>query len=82
MSWSWRVGPHDFDTIASLPPEAHGPLSETLDALEEDPYTASDPYGIDDGVTREARFGAAGILVFLVNSQTEHLVPLSVTWAG
>ncbi|WP_328888334.1 hypothetical protein [Streptomyces sp. NBC_00316] len=64
MSWSWRIGPHDFDTIAALPLEAHGPLREALDALELDPYGASEPYGVDDGVTREARFGAVGILAF------------------
>lgn len=81
-SWSWRIGPHDFDTIAGLPLDAQEPLADLLDTLEHDPYGASQPYGVDDGITREARFGAVGILVFLVNREAERLTPLSITWAG
>ncbi|WP_206314574.1 hypothetical protein [Streptomyces coryli] len=82
MSWSWKIGPHDFDTISALPSEAQPPLLELIDALEADPYALSEPYGIDDGVTRQATFGDVGVLVFMANPRTERLTPLSIVWAA
>jgi hypothetical protein len=82
VNWSWRIGPHDFDTIAGLPCETQAPFADLLDALEADPFGQSQPFGIDDGVTRIARFGAMGILVVLVNSKAHRLTPINTSWAG
>lgn len=82
MSWTFRIGPHDFDTIAGLPPEAHPPLFQLIAALEQDPYANSAPFGHDDGVTREAFFGPFGAMVLLLNPQEKRITPLSFTWAG
>lgn len=40
------------------------------------------PFGHDDGLTREARFGPFGAVVLLLNPKKKRIVPLSFTWAG
>jgi hypothetical protein len=82
VSWHFHVTDHTQRTIDSLPFEAQFALMDLIDALEIDPYAVSEPYGIDDKITREAPFGSAGLLVMLVNPLTERITPLSFTWTG
>ncbi|MER5887289.1 hypothetical protein ABT160_26005 [Streptomyces sp. NPDC001941] len=82
MNWTFRIGPHDFDTIAALPAEAQSALDGVIDVLELDPYLATGPFGEDDGVTRITSFGTWGTLILLVNPRTQRITPLSTVWAG
>ncbi|MFH8736823.1 hypothetical protein [Streptomyces sp. NPDC017964] len=82
MSWHISRTPHTVDAIVGLPVEAQLALLDLFEALEVDPYAVSEPYGIDDKVTREAPFGEYGLLVMLVNPLTERITPLSFTWTG
>ncbi|MFE2738818.1 hypothetical protein [Streptomyces sp. NPDC059349] len=82
MSWQFTVTEHTQRNIDSLPFEAQLALIMLIDALEIDPYAVSEPYGIDDKVTREAVFGDYGLLVMFVNPLTERITPLSFTWTG
>jgi hypothetical protein len=81
---TWRVtrSPHTVDSILALPTEAQLALLDLIDALEVDPYTVTEPYGIDDKTTRQARFGAHGLMVMIVNPLTERITPLSLIWTG
>ncbi|MFD0068171.1 hypothetical protein [Streptomyces sp. NPDC056690] len=82
MSWHISRTPHTVDAIVCLPVEAQLALLDLFEALEVDPYVVSEPYGIDDKVTRQAPFGEYGMLVMLVNPLTERITPLSFTWVG
>lgn len=43
----------------------------------------TEPYGIDDKITRQAVFGnGAGLAVLMVNAITQRITVLSLTWAG
>ncbi|WP_432182579.1 hypothetical protein [Streptomyces sp. NBC_00063] len=82
MTWHVSRTPHTVDAILRLPVDAQLAVLDLIEALEADPYAVSQPYGIDDKVTREAAFGDYGLLVMLVNPLTERITPLSFTWTG
>ena len=82
MTWRVTRSPHTVDLILALPVDAQLALLNLIEALEVDPYAATEPYGIDDKVTRQAQFGAAGLAVMLVNSYTERITMLSLIWTG
>jgi hypothetical protein len=81
---TWRVtrSQHTVDSILALPEDAQLALLDLIEALEVDPYAVSEPYGIDDKVTRQARFGQHGLMVMFVNPLTERITPLSFIWTG
>ena len=81
MTWRLNRSPHTVDRILALPVDAQLAFLDLVDALEVDPYAVTEPYGIDDKLTRQAPFGESGILVMLVNPLTERITPLSFTWA-
>jgi hypothetical protein len=82
VTWHVTRSPHTIDLITALPVEAQLALLDLIEALEVDPYAATEPYGIDDKVTRQAGFGAAGLAVMLVNPHTERITLLSLLWTG
>ena len=82
MDWHFSRTGHALTQILALPVEAQLALLDLIDALEVDPYAVSEPYGIDDKLTREASFGTSGLLVMFVNPATMRITPLSFAWAG
>ncbi|MGW0188133.1 hypothetical protein ACWDV7_20510 [Streptomyces sp. NPDC003362] len=82
MTWRVTRSPHTVDSILALPVEAQLALLDLIEALEVDPYAVTEPYGIDDKITRQARFGEHGLMVMLVNPLTERITPLSLIWTG
>ncbi|MFI8234919.1 hypothetical protein ACIGDI_39605 [Streptomyces sp. NPDC085900] len=68
--------------ILALPSEGQLALLDLIDALETDPYAVTEPYGIDDKITRQALFGGFGLAVLLVNVTTRRITVLSLTWTG
>lgn len=68
--------------ILALPVEGQLALLDLIDALETDPYEVTEPYGIDDKITRQALFGGFGLAVLLVNAITRRITVLSLTWTG
>ncbi|WP_199546367.1 hypothetical protein [Streptomyces sp. N35] len=82
MNWHFVRSPHTLDAILALPVDAQLALLDLIDALEVDPYAVSEPFGIDDKVTREASFGDFGLLVMFVNPITQKITALSFTWTG
>lgn len=82
MNWHVSRSPHTIDAILGLPVEAQLALLDLIEALEVDPYAVSEPYGIDDKITRQAFFGEHGLLVMLVNPLTSRITPLSFMWTG
>jgi hypothetical protein len=82
VNWHVSRSPHTIDAILGLPVEAQLALLDLIEALEVDPYAVSEPYGIDDKITRQASFGEHGLLVILVNPLTNRITPLSFMWTG
>jgi len=82
VNWHVSRSPHTVDAILGLPVEAQLALLDLIEALEVDPYAVSEPYGIDDKITRQASFGDHGLLVMLVNPLTSRITPLSFMWTG
>ncbi|WP_406485972.1 hypothetical protein [Streptomyces phaeochromogenes] len=82
MNWHISRTPHTVEAILGLPVEAQLALLDLIEALEVDPYAVSEPYGIDDKITRQAPFGDHGLLVMLVNPVTGRIIPLSFMWTG
>ncbi|MET7544007.1 hypothetical protein [Streptomyces sp. NPDC005507] len=52
MTWHVSRTPHTVDAILSLPIDAQLAVLDLIEALEAAPYAVSQPYGIDDKVTR------------------------------
>jgi hypothetical protein len=65
--------------IAGLPLEGQYALFDLVGRLREaeDPYALSEPYGIDDGVTRQASFGH-GIAVFLFSADDRRMTLIQI----
>jgi hypothetical protein len=82
VTWHVTRSPSTLDSILALPTEAQLALLDLIEALEVDPYMATEAYGIDDKVTRQARFGDHGLAVMLVNPITERITMLSLIWTG
>jgi len=82
VTWHVTRSPHTIDQILGLPAEAQLALLDLIEALEVDPFAVSEPYGIDDKTTRQARFGEHGLMAMLVNPLTERITPLSFIWTG
>ncbi|WP_329127181.1 hypothetical protein [Streptomyces sp. NBC_01465] len=83
MTWSFHVSDHTQQQIESLPLEGQFALLDLIDALEADPFTVVEPYGIADKVMWQATFGSgAGLLVMFINMLTGRITPISFTWAG
>ncbi|MFJ2833579.1 hypothetical protein ACIPC1_39580 [Streptomyces sp. NPDC087263] len=81
-NWHVTRSPHTVDMIVQLPVEGQMALLNLIDALETDPYTVTEPYGIDDKITRQALFGGYGLAVLIVNAITQRITLLSLTWTG
>jgi hypothetical protein len=82
VTWYVHISEHTQHTIDGLPFDAQLGVLDLLEALEVDPYAVTEPYGIDDKVTRQGRFGDHGLLVMLINPLTERITPLSFVWTG
>ncbi|QFQ94869.1 hypothetical protein F9278_00160 (plasmid) [Streptomyces phaeolivaceus] len=83
MNWHVTRSQHTLDMILALPVEGQLALLDLIEALENDPYPVTEPYGIDDKITRQAVFGnGAGLAVLMVNAITQRITVLSLTWAG
>lgn len=82
MTWRLTRSPHTVDSILALPEDAQLALLDLIEAIEVDPYAVTEPYGIDDKITRQARFGEHGLMVMLVNPLTERITCLSLIWTG
>lgn len=82
MNWHLIRPQHTLDMILALPVEGQLALLDLIEALETDPYAVTEPYGIDDKITRQAPFGGFGLAVLLVNATTQRITVLSLTWMG
>lgn len=83
MNWQLVRSQHTLDMILALPIEGQLALLELIEALEADPYSVTEPYGIDDKITRQALFGrGSGLAVLFVNAITLRITMLSLTWTG
>ena len=82
MTWRVTRSPHTLDLIEALPLDGQLALLDLIEALEVDPYTATEPYGIDDKTVRQAGFGGHGLAVLYVNTYTERITILSLIWTG
>lgn len=83
MNWQLTRSQHTLDMILALPVEGQLALLDLIEALETDPYAVTEPYGIDDKITRQALFGRGqGLAVLLVNAITQRITVLSLTWTG
>lgn len=83
MKWQLIRSQHTLDMIVALPIEGQLALLDLIEALENDPYEVTEPYGIDDKITRQALFGrGSGLAVLFVNAITQRITVLSLTWTG
>jgi len=82
VNWDLVRSQHTLDMILALPTEGQLALLDLIDALETDPYAVTEPYGIDDKITRQALFGGFGLAVLLINATTRRITVLSLTWTG
>ncbi|MFF0409100.1 hypothetical protein ACFYUY_01525 [Kitasatospora sp. NPDC004745] len=65
----------------SLPQAAADELKLALDGILVDPKAGTQPYGIDDGITRTLVLSRT-VVVLLVNDETRMITLLSVTHLG
>ncbi|OMI34427.1 hypothetical protein [Streptomyces sparsogenes] len=82
MTWNFSRSPHTLDMIGGLPLEGQMALFDLIDRLEADPLAGTEPYGEDDGMTRQAVFGGFGIIVFWASQATKRITPLQINWAA
>jgi hypothetical protein len=83
VNWHFVRSRHTLDMILALPVEGQLAVLDLIEALETDPYAVTEPYGIDDKITRQAVFGnGAGLAVLIVNALTQRITVLSLTWTG
>lgn len=82
MTWHVTRSPHTLELILTLPTEGQLARLDLIDALEVDPCTVTDAYGVDNKVTRQAGFGDNGLAVMLVNPITERIAILNLIWTG
>ncbi|MFE4995542.1 hypothetical protein ACFRH4_30135 [Streptomyces mirabilis] len=76
-----------YDTIVeavwdSLPQSARDAFDRAVLAACEDPYGATEPWGIDDGVTRTLVLDQTVAVLLLTHAPTKTLRILQVTYVG